>query len=143
MLTQENYKTVEILAISYVSSIQNNFQDKLYKFIKASLWTSHSSHIGQVILFIFLYKYQEQYMLGILTGIYIGYRYIYTHTKLHLGKIYKLMANDDQDYLLHQQLLQERLLKAKSPQLSTKIYLPIKKKTNFAPAKELEHQRKS
>lgn len=59
----------------------------------------------------------------------MGYRYIYTHTELHLGKIYKLMANYDQDYLLHQQLLQERLLKAKSPQLSIKIYLPANKKT--------------
>lgn len=42
--TQENYKTVVILTISYLSAIQNNFQDKLYKSIKASWRTLHSSH---------------------------------------------------------------------------------------------------
>lgn len=58
MLTQKNYKTVEI-PTSYVSSNQNNFQDKQKELIKASSGTSHSSHFGQVILFIFLYKYQN------------------------------------------------------------------------------------
>lgn len=142
MLTQENYKTVEILTISYVSSIQKNFQDKLYEFIKAGLGTSHSSHICQITLFNFLYKFQGQSIYGILTRINMGYWYTYTHTILHLGKIYKLMANYDQDYILHQQPPQERLLKAQSPQLSTKIYLPINKNTDFAPAKELEHRGK-
>lgn len=43
-------------------------------------------------------------LLGYIWDIYI-YIYAHTETNLLLGKIYKLMANYDQEYLLHQQLL--------------------------------------
>lgn len=83
-------------------------------------------------------------MYSILSTIYIGYRYKYIHT--HNCVLIKSISRWQimiETCLLHQQLLQERLLKAKSLQLSTKIYLPINKKNNFGPANELEHQRKS